>query len=196
MAIDQPQIDRSVLHLISMGDEKAFRILFDHYKDRFYYVALKMTDREDIAEETAQEVFIQIWKQRNSLSDVENPDAYFFTILYRQVYQFYKKTALEKKLKMTIAETPFAKNFTDETILAKESERFINEAVSRLPAQQQLVFKLSKEEGLSREQIATQLNISPNTVRNHLSEAMKSIRAYLSDLALVSGIVISLFSNR
>ena len=195
MATDQPQIDRAVLHLVSIGDEKAFRILFDHYRDRFYYVALKMTGLEDIAEETAQEVFIQIWRQRVSLAEVENPDAYFFTVLYRQVYQFYKKTAMEKKLRMAIAEAPYAKNFTDETILAKESERFINEAVSKLPAQQQIVFKLSKQEGLSREQIATQLNISPNTVRNHLAEAMKFIRTYLNDLALFSGIMVSLFTD-
>lgn len=163
--------------------------MFNHYKDRFYYVALKMTGLEHASEETVQEVFIQIWKQRESLAGVENPDAYFFTILYRQVYQFYKKTALEKKLELAIAEAPISKNFTDETVMAKESERLINEAVSRLPAQQQLVFKLSKQEGLSREEIAAQMNISPNTVRNHLAEAMKSIRIYLSDLALFSGIM-------
>ena len=192
---ENSSIDQSVLRLVSIGDEKAFRVLFDHYRDRFYYVALKMTGLEDVSEETAQEAFIQIWKQRTSLAEVENPDAYFFTILYRQVYQFYKKRAVEKKLKMAIADSPLSKNYTDEAVLAKESERLINGAVSRLPPQQQTVFKLSKQEGLTREQIAEQMNISPNTVRNHLGEAMKSIRTYLNDLALFSGIVTSFLSD-
>lgn len=193
MSTDHTKINQSILRLVSLGDEKAFRILFDHYKDRFYWVALKMTGLEVIAEEMTQEVFIQIWKQKDAVAEIENPDAYFFTVLYRQVYRFYKKTAVEKKMKLAVAEAPFAKNFTDETVLAKESERFIHEAVLRLPSQQQLVFKLSKQEGLSREQIARQLNISPNTVRNHLAEAVKNIRTYLNDLTLFFGIAISLF---
>ena len=192
---ENSQINQSVLRLVSIGDEQAFRILFDHYKDRFYYVALKMTSLDDIAEEIVQEVFIQLWRQRSSLFSVENPDAYFFTVLYRQVYQYYRKVALDKKVHLALQDSPLAKNTTDETVLARESEQFIREAVSRLPAQQQLVFKLSKEEGLSREEIADKMQISPNTVRNHLAQGMRSVRTYLQDLALISGIISTFLSD-
>ncbi|MEO6684062.1 MAG: RNA polymerase sigma-70 factor [Ginsengibacter sp.] len=189
------QINQSLLRLVSIGDEQAFRVLFDYYKDRFYYVALKMTNLEDIAEETVQEVFIQLWRQRSGLAEVENPDAYFFTVLYRQVYQYYRKAALDKKLILALEDSPRAKNSTDEFILAKEKEQFIREAVGRLPAQQLQVFKLSKEEGLSREEIADKMQISPNTVRNHLAQAMRSVRTYLNDLALFAGIAGSFLSD-
>lgn len=192
---DSLQINQSVLSLISKGDEQAFRVLFDHYKDRFYYVALKMTSLEDIAEETVQEVFIQLWRQRTSLANVENPDAYFFTVLYRQVYQYYRKMALDKKLHLALQESLLAKNTTDETVLSRESEQFIREAIARLPAQQQEVFKLSKEDGLSREEIAEKMQISPNTVRNHLAQAMRSVRTYLHDLAIISGIISNFLSD-
>ena len=192
MSSDNVHIDHSVLLLISIGDEKAFRILFDHYKDRFYYVVLKMTGLEDIAEETVQEVFINIWRQRESLSEIKDPDAYFFTIVYRQVYRFYKKQAMEKKLMQFVSESSESKNFTDENVLAKERERFINEAIARLPTQQKIVFELSKLEGLSREQIAEKLEISPNTVRNHMAEGMKSVRAYLKN-SLLHSIVLWFF---
>lgn len=192
MSSDNAHIDESVLHLVSAGDEKAFRILFDHYKDRFYYVVLKMTGLEDIAEETVQEVFINIWRQRESLQEIKDPDAYFFTIVYRQVYRFYKKQALEKKLRQFVSESSESRNFTEENVLAKERERFIHEAVARLPTQQKRVFELSKLEGLSREQIAEQLEISPNTVRNHMAEGMKSVRTYLKN-SLLHWIAIFLF---
>lgn len=164
---------------IADGDEKAFRILFDVYKDRFYAVARKMTRSESIAEEMVQEVFIKIWQYRTNLTQVTNPDSYFFTMLYRQVYSHYKKLALNEKMLTLITRSPVFQNITDEAVLARESEKLINEAVAKLPTQQRLVFKMSKQEGLSREQIAEKLRISPNTVRNHLTDALSFVRTYL-----------------
>lgn len=180
MRSDKPYYnDTELLQHIAKGDEAAFRVLFDGYKARFYAVAIKMTRSSTIAEEMVQDVFLRIWQSREQLAVVENPESYFFTILYRQVFKHFKKLALEHKLLKLIAESPAFQNITDETILAQESERLINEAVSKLPPQQQLVFKLNKQDGLSRDQIAEMLHISPNTVRNHLAEAFKFIRAYL-----------------
>lgn len=175
---------KALLSRIAEGDEKAFRIFFDLYRLRFYAVALKMTRSETTAEEMVQDIFLQIWQNRSSLTRIDHPDSYFFTVLYRQVYRFYKKLALEKRLLKLISESPGFRNITDETILAQESERLINEAVAKLPPQQQMVFRLSKQQGMSREQVAEQLQISPLTVRNHLAEAIRFIRSYLRHAAL------------
>lgn len=180
MRSDKPYYDeRTLLLQIARGDEAAFRVLFDAYKARFYAVAFKLTRTNSIAEELVQDVFLRIWLSRAQLPSVENPESYFFTILYRQIFKHFKKLALEQKLLKLIAESPAFQNITDETVLAQESARLINEAVSKLPPQQQLVFKLNKQDGLSRDQIAEMLHLSPNTVRNHLAEAFKFIRAYL-----------------
>ncbi|WP_300598910.1 sigma-70 family RNA polymerase sigma factor [Niabella sp.] len=178
-------ISHELLKLVAAGDEKSFRVLFENYKRRFYAVALKMTVSEVIAEEMVQDIFIKIWQKRAELTQIENLDAYFFTTLYRQVYKHYKKLALDRKLLKLIAESPSFHNITEETLLLRESERLINEAVTKLPQQQQKVFTLSRQDGFSREQIAEKLHISPNTVRNHLADATKFIRAYLDKAALV-----------
>lgn len=175
---------KHLLHRVAQDDEDAFKVIFDAYKERFYAVALKMTRSHAIAEEIVQETFIKIWQKRFSLGDIENADAYFFTAIYRRIYNYYKKLALEQKLLDHIATLPASKNITDETVLAWESERFINDAIKSLPAQQQLVFRLSKQDGLSREQIAEKLQISPNTVRNHLAAAIQSIKAHLNGAAI------------
>lgn len=180
-----PYDERELLHRIADGDERAFRVFFDHYKDRFYAVVLKMTRSDVIAEEIVQEVFIKIWQKRSTLKEINSPESYFFTAVYRRVYSHYKKLALERKFLQLISQSPSFRNITDETVLAQESERLINEAISKLPAQQQLVFKLSKQDGLSREQIAERLQISPHTVRNHMADAIKSIKSYLNQAALV-----------
>lgn len=180
-----PYDEKELLSRIAEGDERAFRVFFDRYKDRFYAVVLKMTRSDSVAEEIVQEIFIKIWQKRTSLKEIDYPETYFFTAVYRRVYNHYKKLALERKLLGLISESPGFRNITDETVLAQESERLINEAISKLPPQQQLVFTLSKQEGLSREQIAEQLHISPHTVRNHLADAVKFIKAYLSQAAMI-----------
>ena len=174
-----------LLRQVALGDEKAFRMLFDEYKDRFYSVSLKMTGNSDLAQEMVQDIFVKIWKNRATLPDIQNPDAYLLTALYRQIFKYYKKLALERKLLRVIAESPAFQNITDETVLARESERLINEAISKLPQQRQLVFRLSKQDGLTRDQVAEKLNISPHTVRNHMAEAIKFIRAYLKHAAFI-----------
>jgi RNA polymerase sigma-70 factor (ECF subfamily) len=55
----------------------------------------------------------------------------------------------------------------------------INEAIQQLPPQQRTVYELSKQEGLKYDEIAELMHLSKNTVRNHLSEAMKTIRTFL-----------------
>lgn len=171
--------EKELLAEIAAGDERAFRELFDLYKERFYSLALKMTRSDEIAEDIVQDVFMAIWDKRKILTEVDNPPSYFFTIIYRRVYRYYRKMALERKLLQVIPPAKESVNTTEEMVLAHESNKLILQAISRLPSQQQLIFKLIKQEGLSRNDIASQLHISPNTVRNQLSDAIKSIRIFL-----------------
>lgn len=173
--------DKAIIAMIAAGDERAFRELFDRYKERFYAVALKMTRSDEVAQDIVQDIFMHIWTKRESYINVENHSSYFFTCVYRRIYQHYRKIAIEKKLLQGVSYQKESANITEEMILAHESENIISRAVAKLPPQQQLVFKLSKQEGLSREDIACQLNISPNTVKNHLSTATKFIRGFLQN---------------
>lgn len=170
---------KALLAEIAAGDERAFRKLFDLYKKRFYAVALKMTRSDEVAEDIVQDVFMNIWSKRESLVDVDNPSSYFFTAVYRKVYHHYQKIALEKKILQVVPPVKEWVDTTEEMVLAHESKNLISQAIAKLPPQQQLVFKLSKQEGLSREDVARQLHISPNTVKNHLADAIKFIRVFL-----------------
>ena len=170
---------KELLKQVAEGEESAFRKLFDLYKERFYAVALKMTRSDEVAEDIVQDVFMNIWSKRESLVDVDNPSSYFFTAVYRRVYHHYRKIALEKKLFQVVPPAKEWVNTTEEMVLAHENKNLISEAIAKLPPQQQLVFKLSKQEGLSRQDVANQLHISPNTVKNHLADAIKFIRIFL-----------------
>lgn len=175
-----------LLARIAEGDEKAFRILFDEYEGLFYSVVLKLTGSKQVAEEIVQDIFLHVWLNRERLTKIEHPDNYFFTAVYRKVYTYFKKMSLEHNVrKMMLSGSSPVDNTTEQIVLSRESKRLINEAIAKLPPQQQLVFRLSKQDGLSREQIAEELHISPNTVKNHLAEAIRTVRAYLNHAAIL-----------
>lgn len=177
--------ERALLAEIASGSEPAFRKLFDMYKTRFYAVALKMTQSDEAAEDIVQEVFMNIWKNREHLLRVDHPSSYFFTAVYRKVYHHYRRLASERKFLQSASAVKEAENTTDEMVLANEYKEWVSQAITRLPPQQKLVFRLSKEEGMNREDIARQLKISPHTVKNHLSDAIKFIHSFLRKSSLV-----------
>lgn len=165
---------------IAEGDESAFRKLFEHYWDNIYSVALAFTKSPVIAEEMVQDVFVKIWTKRQYLPEVKKFSDYLFIIARNHIF-----TGLRKK----IYEEPFsdhlkdyfleASNLPDQQLLCREAEHFLEEAVLQLPPQQQLIYSLSRKEGLSQDEIASRLHISKNTVKSHLSKALQFIRNYL-----------------
>ena len=165
---------------LAKGSETAFKAIFDLYKRRFYAVAFKMTRSEYVAEEIVQEVFITLWARRSQLIEIEKPATYLFTVVYNSIYAHFKKLALEKRTREAFSAIPEEfESPLEQLIQNKENEQLLQRAIGQLPAQQQLVYKLIKQDGLSREEVAAQLHISPHTVKNHLQEAMKFLRIYL-----------------
>lgn len=176
-----------LLKQISEGNDAAFREIFDLYRDRFYGVALKMSASAYIAEEMVQEAFVALWKNRSLVAHVEKPSSYLFSIFYRCLYQHYKREAIEQKLKRELAELGVenGEGVLQEKSGKEDQYQLLEKALQILPPQQAMVYRLSKQQGLSREQVAAQMGISPNTVRNHLAEAMRALKDFVRNAGII-----------
>jgi RNA polymerase sigma-70 factor (family 1) len=176
---------------VAKGDKQAFRAIFDLYKKPFYSVAFKMTQSSYLAEEIVQEVFILFWTKRKQVGAAEKPSNYLFTILYNSVYANFKKLASEKLMKQAVLQQ--TKSWEDpimeKVLVTREDRQLLDAVIGQLPPQQQLVYKLSKQEGLSRLEIASQMHISPHSVKNHLHDAVKFIRHHFKDKKAVSAVI-------
>lgn len=169
--------ERALFKRITEEDETAFREVFNRYRGPFYAAALKMTRCVDTAEEIVQNVFVTLWVHRGGLAEVESPSAYLFASLYHDIYRHFREQAQQRNLRRQVLErTSFAENPTEESLSYKECESTLQHIIGQLPPQQQLVYRLSRQDGLSRDEIARQLHISPHTVKNHLLRALKHIR--------------------
>jgi len=141
-----------------------------------------MIRAQTLAEEVTQEIFIKIWQHRDKLSAIDQPEAYIFTIAVRHTLDHIKKRLNEQKMLQGLSAIQRqSHNDTEEHLLLHDKEALIQQAVDQLPPQQKTVYLLSRQQGLSYEDIARQLQLSPNTVRNHLVKALQFIRTWLDE---------------
>lgn len=172
------------------GNDAAFRLVYEQFSERVYRLAFRFLKDIEQSEEIVQEVFLNLWLSREKLDVNGNMWLYLYVIAKRlclnALREIHKSTDLFNRLLANIKE---ASNLTEEEIIAADIGRLAEEIVSRLPKQQQLIFRLSRTEGLSHQEIAERLHISPNTVKNHMVQALKALRTHLKCSDLIYFIV-------
>jgi RNA polymerase sigma-70 factor (ECF subfamily) len=172
--------------------EDAFKRLFDTYKNRVYGYIMSITHSPYSAEELTQEIFIKLWLCRDVLNRVDNLDGYIFAVARHKTLNHLRKAAYDSKLLKELQELAMPEvNNVDERALAREYEELIGDALTLLSPQRRTVYQLSRVQGLNHDEIAHSLNLSRNTVKNHLVEALRFIRHHLGQYG--SGTLILLF---
>ena len=173
-------VDGDAISRLMAGDESAFTSVYELYSEKVYRLAFRFLKDREKSEEIVQEAFINLWLSREKLDAEGNLWLYLYVISKRlslnALRQIGKSSHLVEKLLAQISEL---QNPPEEAVLAHDLEHYAGEIIGKLPPQQQLVFKLSRVEGLSHKEIAEQLHISPNTVKNHLVEALKTLKSHL-----------------
>jgi RNA polymerase sigma-70 factor (family 1) len=185
---------QELLHQLAGGNEIAFRQLYDHHKDDVYAFALGITRSVPLAEEIVQDSFIKLWQHRHELPGIQKFESWFFTITRNLCYSALRKIALDRKIKSAPELQPEQHVATAEDILiTRENRELVQQAIYQLPEQQQRVYKLHREAGLTYDEIAAELQISRNTVKEHLRRAVTAIRAYLEMRLAITITLLSIY---
>ena len=165
---------------VKHSDPTAFRELFHAYKDPLFSYACKLCRSPEMAEEVVQEVFIKVWINRQHLDETLSIQAYLYTAVRHTLFNALKKAASDKNLKQEIFyQQAVAANITEDDVLTAELQRIKKSMLDRLPPQRKLIFCLSRIEGLSHEEIAQQLGISKNTVKDQIVKAVRFLKQEL-----------------
>lgn len=174
--------EAELLKLVAAGDEYAYKELFHRHWDNVYSVALVLTKSVELAEDMVQDIFLKIWQKRGQFTEIERFEDYLFIMARNHIYTELKKKTRDDQFRQQVQEYfDSGINNADIQLLTKETQQQISRAIEQLTPQQQLVYRMSRDQGLSHEEIAAQLNISRNTVRNHIVQSLKQIREYLND---------------
>lgn len=167
-----------------MGDEDAFTQFFNHFYPQMQpFVARFFADPAE-TEEALQETFIRVWLNREKLPELENVQAWIYTIASRQCLTRLRKDLLRRKKTerwQRLEEGSAENDNPDELAIQAEIKGLVGEAIHKMPAARQRIYRLSREQGMKPGQIAETLSLSVHTVKNTLVVALKEIRDYLAE---------------
>ena len=178
--------------------DDSFKCLFDTYKNRLYGYVLAITRCPYTAEEITQEIFIKLWLRRDILHEVENLDGYIFTVARNKTLNHLRKAAYDVRLLLELqarAASNYCSNNVEERALSGEFDRLLRDALALMSPQRRLVYLLSRQHGMNHEEIAQQLRLSRNTVRNHMVEALRFLRRYFGEHGSILLALILLIKN-
>jgi RNA polymerase sigma-70 factor (family 1) len=165
---------------VAEGNEQAFGELFHLFLPKLYPFIIKFTRSPAAAQEIIQETFIRVWLNRDKLEEIDNPGGWIYKVASNECYSYARKKALNSKFSNDMAKAKEPVQVTQEEMDGKELNRLIQKAVNKLPAQRKKIFQMSRNQGKTIPEIAAELQLSPNTVKNALVTSLRSIREYLS----------------
>jgi RNA polymerase sigma-70 factor (ECF subfamily) len=187
--------NQELLILIHEGDMIAFYNIYERYCKRLYGFVLKYIKNEADAEEIVQEVFVKVWEARSKIDIYSSFESFLFTIAYNSTISLFRKRVCEKKyleyLKL-LQHLEKAPDLTDE-IQFNDLNSKVQTLLNELTTRQKEIFLLSREEGLSHEEIAKKLDISVNTVKKHMVNSLAFLRSGLGSGMMVNLLFACLF---
>lgn len=179
MEINAINDERLLLRQIAEGDEKAFSIIVSRYWNNIYAQALTYLKSTHHAQDIVQDVFIKIWEKRQTLVQIDRFDSFLFIIARNHII-----SELRKKIAHPL-QPDFVESYKEEGIIPdrilsfKQLQEHLESAINLLPTQQRTAFLLSRDEGLTYEGIAAQMDLSRETVKKHICRALNFLRTYM-----------------
>lgn len=182
--------------MIANGDTEAYRQVFDHYWDRVYGAALLLTKSPEQSKDLAQDIFLKLWDNRSKLRGIRNFSAYLYIITRNLIHDQLRTNVFRESNKEFLANyVAYNTSSPQEQLEQKELGETLDETINQLSPKLRQVFKLSRFEGLSHEEIAQRLHITPLSSKTYMVRALMALRAQLDKKAGKLLIVIT-FSSK
>ena len=167
-------------------NESAFEALYSRYWEKIFVICQNRLKDEDISSGLVQDIFISIWQHKNLL-DVHNLEAYLFRATKFSIIKFLNRASRVDRI------DPQESGYFDmvddmdisDALHVKEIQSIIFQEVEKLPTQTKLIFKYSRIDNLNSKEIAEKLDISPRTVENQISKALKVLRNVLKNTRII-----------
>lgn len=182
-----------LIQSLKKGSTKAFDRIYKIYSKRLYLYSLQFTKSQEESEEIVHDVFVKLWTNREKIRQEETLRSLLFIMTKN-----YLINAFRSKVNQPVYEEyinykdKLAVNDTEDNLLYEEFHKKFVEAMKSLPVTQQKVITLSKIKQLSNKEIAQQLSLSEQTVKNQLSVGLKAL---IQKLGIVYFIYMLFFIN-
>jgi RNA polymerase sigma-70 factor (ECF subfamily) len=185
--------DEELMREIKADNMFAFDVLFKKYSKRLYKFGFSILKSKEEAENLVQDVYLNLWENRNNVEKNSSVKCYLFTIAYNSAISIIRKKVKESQYIEYLKTIQNTEKPVNLEIEYNELTDNLNQIIKSLPPRQKEVYLLHRVEGLKYNEIAERLNISVNTIENHISRALKTIRKKLENYSLIMTLFVHLF---
>lgn len=141
---------------------------------------MQKTNDRAVAKELVQTVFVSFFNHKSTAHQISSVKAYLYTILKNRILDHHRRLLSQQKFRDYAAQLqPVPVNDVYAYIETKELEQQLQQEIAKLPPQCKNVFRLRREQELSNKEIALHLNISENTVEQHMRKALRLLKQAL-----------------
>ena len=169
--------DNELVERLQKGNVEAFDIIYNKYSGKLYAFGFKYLRSTAEAEELVQSVFLKVWENYKNLKKESSFKSYLFTIAYNDICKLFRKRSYRQKfIEDTLYDNSQSSIETETDIDFKFTLDQVQKIVEKLPKRQKNIFLKSRNEGKSTKEIAVEVGLSPGTVDNYISDALKFIR--------------------
>lgn len=174
--------EKALLEQVAAGSEEAFGLLFHAWRNKLYFFILRISASPEAAEDVLQDVFVKLWINRAELLSIDHFSAYLYRMAQNHIINNARRMALESSiLEELTRDSGMAEQKAYTELAHKQLQEILKTTIDNLPAQQKQVYTLARMQGYRQEEIAFQLRISVSTVKNHMTQALKTIRKQLRE---------------
>ena len=178
---------------MAAGHEAAFECIYQYYHPKIYSYILSLVKSPQLAEDLQQEVFLKIWEARDKLQEIKAFGPWLFSVARNHTINVMKSVTRSQIVMSEILRHSAVPN-SDDGILDRDYDRFIQKILSSLPPRTREIYRKCKEQGRTYEEVARELGISGNAVKRHMINSIKVLReATTKDLGLAPNILLFLF---
>jgi RNA polymerase sigma-70 factor (ECF subfamily) len=182
-------IDEILLKRLVDADYNAFNEIYDHYWDMLLRIAIKKIGDVDLGMDIVQDLFVDLWQRRYTITIHTGLRAYLISALYHKLFQHFRKQGIHEKhidqykllvhdrLQEIFTVNGYEENYTHVLVAIEQS-------IEDMPDRMRVVFNLKYQRSLSNLEIAEQLGISLQTVKNQLSKALGLVRTHMQQQQL------------
>ncbi|MET6998062.1 RNA polymerase sigma factor [Chitinophaga defluvii] len=172
--------DLQLMTLMKADYIPAFNELYERYWENVFDAAFRKTQDIELSKDIVHDIFLAIWDKRTQLQIHKTLGGYLYQSLQNKIIDIKRKEVCQQKHQHTqIYNAVTDENESLHAFTTKELQKALVLEINNMPARVREVFKLSREEQMSIREIALHLSLSPQTVKNQLSYALKQLRSRL-----------------
>jgi len=172
--------DQELTRLLTEGSKEAFRLLYVRYGVKIRRFARLYLKCEQDSEELVQDVFLKLWDKREILDTSGNLRAFIYKIAVNSIYDFIRRKNMQEAF---LDYSKSGMQMSDQTwddIVFNDMLFHLTQLIEKMPDQRRKIFVMSREEGLSNDEIAEALSLSKRTVENQLYRAASFLKKNMS----------------